>query len=119
MLFVLGKITDGKIHCPKCGFANPVLSRVGESEDDSEDDLVDEDNLDLDEDELDFGEEDAESGLPMFADLHGGHSASDRLEILPLDEADLPLICYIVVDRIEKLRMPGVRAVPEMSRDFH
>ncbi len=74
-----------------------------EDEEESEDDLVDEDNLELDEDELDFAEDDADSGLSMFAELHGGHSASDRLEILPLDEADLPLICYIVVDRIAEI----------------
>lgn len=74
-----------------------------EDDDDSEDDLVDEDNLDLSEDELDFSEEDAESSLTMFADLHGTHSASDRLEILPLDDADLPIICYIVVDRIAEI----------------
>lgn len=74
-----------------------------EDDDESEDDLVDEDNLDLSEDELDFPEEDAESSLTMFADLHGTHSASDRLEILPLDEADLPVICYIVVDRIAEI----------------
>lgn len=74
-----------------------------EEDDESEDDLVDEDNLDLDEDDLDFSEEDAESSLTMFADLHGSHSAGDRLEILPLAEADLPLICYIVVDRIAEI----------------
>ncbi len=74
-----------------------------EDDDESEDDLVDEDNLDLSEDELDFSEEDTESSLTMFADLHGTHSASDRLEILPLDEADLPVICYIVVDRIAEI----------------
>ena len=68
-----------------------------------EHDLVDEDNLDLDEDELDFSEEEADSNLTMFADLHGGYSASDCLEILPLNEADLPLICYIVVDRIAEI----------------
>ena len=74
-----------------------------EDEDESEDDLVDEDNLDLSEDELDFSEEDPDSSLAMFADLHGTHSASDRLEILPLDDADLPVICYIVVDRIAEI----------------
>jgi hypothetical protein len=77
-----------------------------DDEDEDEDDLVDEDNLDLDEDELDqdfTDEEDADSGLPMFADLSGGHSIGDRLEILPLDRADLPLICYIVVDRIAEI----------------
>jgi hypothetical protein len=72
-------------------------------EDDDEDDLVDEDNLEIDEDEEDFTDEDADSGLPMFADLSGGHSLRDRLEILPLDRADLPLICYIVVDRIAEI----------------
>jgi hypothetical protein len=73
-----------------------------DEDDDDEDDLVDEDNLDLDEDELD--EEDGdESGMSMFADLRGSHSTSDRLEILPLDRADLPLICYIVVDRIAEI----------------
>ncbi len=72
-------------------------------EDESEDDLVDEDNLDLDEDDLDFSEEDADSSMSMFADLHGSHNAGDRLEILPLDEADLPIICYIVVDRIAEI----------------
>jgi len=74
-----------------------------EDDDESEDDLVDEDNLDLSEDELDFSEDDTESSLTMFVDLHGTHSASDRLEILPLDEADLPVICYIVVDRIAEI----------------
>ncbi|HBC42918.1 MAG TPA: transposase [Pseudanabaena sp.] len=74
-----------------------------DDDDESEDDLVDEDNLDLSEDELDFSEDDTESSLTMFADLHGTHSASDRLEILPLEEADLPVICYIVVDRIAEI----------------
>ena len=76
-----------------------------DEDDESEDDLVDEDNLDLDLDldEDDFTDEDGDSGLPMFADLSGGHSNSDRLEILPLDRADLPLICYIVVDRIAEI----------------
>jgi len=74
-----------------------------DDEDEDEDDLVDEDNLELDEDEDDFTDEDADSGLPMFANLSGGHSISDRLEILPLDRADLPLICYIVVDRIAEI----------------
>ncbi len=74
-------------------------------EDDLEDDLVDEDNLDLDEvleedDDLDGYEEDSESDLDLLADLAGGHHAGDRFEILPLARADLPLICYIVVDRI-------------------
>ena len=77
-----------------------------EAEDDldleAEDDLVDEDNLDLD-DEIDFPEEDGDASLEMFAELHGNHSAGDRLEILPLDRADLPLICYIVVDRIAEI----------------
>ena len=68
----------------------------------AEDDLVDEDNLDLD-DEIDFPEEDGDASLEMFAELHGNHSAGDRLEILPLDRADLPLICYIVVDRIAEI----------------
>ena len=84
---------------------------VDEAEDDldleAEDDLVDEDNLDEDDldedDELDFSEEDGEASLAMFAELHGSHSACDRLEILPLDKADLPLICYIVVDRIAEI----------------
>jgi hypothetical protein len=70
-------------------------------EDESEDDLVDEDNLALDEE--DFAEEDGESAMSMFADLHGNHSSSDRLEMLPLTEADLPQICYIVVDRIAEI----------------
>jgi len=77
-----------------------------DDDEESEDDLVDEDNLDLDEDELDFIDEDDEDGdssLPMFAELSGGHSNSDRLEILPLERADLPLICYIVVDRIAEI----------------
>ncbi len=73
-----------------------------ELDEDDEDDLVDEDNLDLDEDELD--DEDAdESSLSMFEELRGSHSNSDRLEILPLDRAELPLICYIVVDRIAEI----------------
>ena len=73
-----------------------------ELDEDDEDDLVDEDNLELDEDELD--DEDADdSGLSMFEDLRGSHNTSDRLEILPLDRADLPLICYIVVDRIAEI----------------
>jgi len=72
-----------------------------ELDDDTEDDLVDEDNLALDEE--DFAEEDNESAISMFADLHGNHSASDRLEMLPLTEADLPQICYIVVDRIAEI----------------
>jgi hypothetical protein len=72
-----------------------------ELDDDTEDDLVDEDNLALDEE--DFAEEDNESAMSMFADLHGNHSASDRLEMLPLTEADLPQICYIVVDRIAEI----------------
>jgi hypothetical protein len=72
--------------------------------DEAEDDLVDEDNLELDEDELeDFADDDSESSLPMFAELSGGHSLTERLEILPLDRADLPLICYIVVDRIAEI----------------
>ena len=71
--------------------------------DESEDDLVDEDNLDLGEEELDFADEDGEANLSMFADLSGGHSIGERLEILPLVEADLPLICYIVVDRIAEI----------------
>lgn len=74
-----------------------------DEDDDDEDDLVDEDNLDLDEDELDFADDDSDSGMAMFEDLSGGHSISDRLEILPLDRADLPLICYIVVDRIAEI----------------
>ncbi len=76
-----------------------------ELDEDDEDDLVDEDNLNLDEDELDDedDEDTDESSLSMFEDLRGGHSTSDRLEILPLDRADLPLICYIVVDRIAEI----------------
>jgi|JFJP01.1.fsa_nt_gi hypothetical protein len=74
-----------------------------DEDEESEDDLVDEDNLDLSEDELDFSEEDPDSSLAMFADLHGNHNAGDRLEILPLDDADLPVICYIVVDRIAEI----------------
>jgi hypothetical protein len=75
-----------------------------ELDDDDEDDLVDEDNLDLDLDEDELDDEDAdESGLSMFEDLRGSHSNSDRLEILPLDRAELPLICYIVVDRIAEI----------------
>jgi hypothetical protein len=73
-----------------------------ELDEDDEDDLVDEDNLDLDEDELDDEDTD-ESSLSMFEDLRGSHSTSERLEILPLDRADLPLICYIVVDRIAEI----------------
>ncbi|MFN8907616.1 MAG: transcriptional regulator [Pseudanabaena sp.] len=77
-----------------------------ELDEDDEDDLVDEDNLDLDEDELDDedSDEDAgESGLSMFENLRGSHGTSEHLEILPLDKADLPLICYIVVDRIAEI----------------
>jgi hypothetical protein len=81
---------------------------IDDLDDESEDDLVDEDNLDLDEDdldedELDFADDDADSSLSMFADLGGGHSNSELLEILPLAQADLPLICYIVVDRIAEI----------------
>lgn len=76
-----------------------------EDDDDLEDDLVDEDNLDLDEaldedEDADSYEEDEDSELDLLADLASGHHAGDRLEILPLDRADLPIICYIVVDRI-------------------
>jgi hypothetical protein len=77
-----------------------------ELDEDDEDDLVDEDNLDLDEDELDDedSDEDAgESGLSIFENLRGSHGTSEHLEILPLDKADLPLICYIVVDRIAEI----------------
>ena len=79
-----------------------------EDDEESEDDLVDEDNLDLgvelDSDEDDFvEEEEEEADNSLFANLHGGHAAGDRLEILPLAEADLPLICYIVVDRIAEI----------------
>jgi len=80
---------------------DPEDDELGEDDDDSEDDLVDEDNLAIDEE--DFAEEDGESAMSMFADLHGNHSASDRLEMLPLNEADLPQICYIVVDRIAEI----------------
>ncbi len=74
-----------------------------DSEED-EDDLVDEDDLDIDDlDADDFLDDDVDSNLTMFDDLHGGHSTADRLEILPLDEADLPIICYIVVDRIAEI----------------
>jgi len=73
-----------------------------DEDDEAEDDLVDEDNLDHDEDELDDEDID-DSGLPMFEELRGSHSTSDRLEILPLDRADLPSICYIVVDRIAEI----------------
>jgi hypothetical protein len=81
--------------------ANEDLADEDLDDEDNEDDLVDEDNLDLDQDELDF--DDADSSLAMFADLPSGNGASDHLEILPLDEADLPLICYIVVDRIAEI----------------
>lgn len=37
MICVIGEITDGLIHCPKCGFANPVRDQPGESEEDTED----------------------------------------------------------------------------------
>ncbi len=75
-----------------------------EDDEESEDDLVDEDNLDLGvELELDDFVEEDEADDGLFADLHGGHVAGDRLEILPLAEADLPLICYIVVDRIAEI----------------
>lgn len=71
--------------------------------DEAEDDLVDEDNLELGEDDLDEDDAEDDASLPMFADLSNGHSISDRLEILPLDRADLPQICYIVVDRIAEI----------------
>ncbi len=73
-----------------------------DEDDETEDDLVDEDNLEHSEDDLD--EDDADdAGLPMFEELRGSHTISDRLEILPLDRADLPSICYIVVDRIAEI----------------
>jgi hypothetical protein len=72
--------------------------------DDLDEDDLDEDDLDLEEEELeDFADEDADSNMSMFADLSGGHSNSDILEILPLSAADLPTICYIVVDRIAEI----------------
>ncbi len=78
-----------------------------EDDEESEDDLVDEDDLDLsveiEQDDDDFEEEEEEADDRLFADLHGEHAAGDRLEILPLAEADLPLICYIVVDRIAEI----------------
>ncbi|MBD2189010.1 helix-turn-helix domain-containing protein [Pseudanabaena mucicola] len=82
-----------------------IEEELDDDDDEAEDDLVDEDNLeDLGEDELeDFADEDSESSLPMFAELSGGHSLTESLEILPLDRADLPLICYIVVDRIAEI----------------
>jgi hypothetical protein len=75
---------------------------LDDEDEDDEDDLVDEDNLNLGQDELDF-DEDVDSSLTMFDELHSGHESSDRLEILPLTQAPLPLICYIVVDRIAEI----------------
>lgn len=80
-----------------------LLEEDLDEEDLDEDDLVDEDNLDLDLDELDFTDEDGDTSLAMFTELQGHHNAGDRLEILPLDEAELPIICYIVVDRIAEI----------------
>ena len=54
-------------------------------------------------DQMNHDEDADDSGLSMFEDLRGSHNISDRLEILPLDRADLPLICYIVVDRIAEI----------------
>ncbi len=86
---------------------HPLIEEEIDEEDlgdeDDEDDLVDEDNLDLELDELDFAEDEGDTSLAMFAELQGHHSAGDRLEILPLDEAELPIICYIVVDRIAEI----------------
>jgi hypothetical protein len=70
---------------------------------DTEDDLVDEDNLDLGLEDLDDSEDDFDANIAMFAELQGNHNLGDLLEILPINAAELPTTCYIVVDRISEI----------------
>lgn len=72
-------------------------------------DLLDEDLIDLDEDDEDLDEDDQDWEEEEF-DAETRHKISApfpqsgvRIEVIPLSEASLPKICYLVVDRSAEL----------------
>jgi transposase-like protein len=73
-------------------------------EDDLDEDDLDEDDLDEDDlDEEDFDEDDLDEDEDED-DLEDVHlHGTIQLNILPLDEASLPKVCYLVIDRAAEL----------------
>jgi transposase-like protein len=79
-------------------------SDLDEDDDDDEDDL---DEDDLDEDELDMVE------MPVTRRRLG---ATGLIQVLPLSEASLPKICYLVVDRSAELITRPLREFSDLGQ---
>ncbi|MEG4353656.1 hypothetical protein QUA70_27195 [Microcoleus sp. LAD1_D5] len=88
-------------------------------EDDDEDEEDDEDDLDDDFDE-DIEEEDSLSEGSLLGSLSSGELIELRgtglIQVLPLSEASLPKICYLVVDRAAELITRPLKAFGELGQ---
>jgi len=105
------------------GEQQPVLLEAGKvaGEDFSD---FEEDEDDLDEDDLDDFDEDLEDEDSLFeASLLGSMSgdssefrATGLIQVLPLSEASVPQICYLVVDRASELITRPLKAFGELGQ---
>ncbi|MEG4275006.1 MULTISPECIES: hypothetical protein [unclassified Microcoleus] len=88
-------------------------------EDDEEEDEEDEDDLDDDFDE-DLDDEDSLFEGSFLGSLSSGESLELRgtglIQVLPLSEASLPKICYLVVDRAAELITRPLKAFGELGQ---
>lgn len=90
-----------------------------EDDEDEDDDEEDEDDLDDDFDE-DVEDEDSLFEGSLLGSLSSGESIELRgtglIQVLPLSEASLPTICYLVVDRAAELITRPLKAFGELGQ---
>jgi hypothetical protein len=90
-----------------------------EDEDDDEDEDEDEDDLEDDFDE-DLEDEDSLFEGSLLGSISSGESIELRgtglIQVLPLSEASLPKICYLVVDRAAELITRPLKAFGELGQ---
>ncbi|MEG4012336.1 MULTISPECIES: hypothetical protein [unclassified Microcoleus] len=100
--------------------AGEDFSDFEEDEDDlDEDDLDDDDADDLDHFDEDLEDEDSLFEASLLGSMSGDSSefrATGLIEVLPLSEASVPQICYLVVDRASELITRPLKAFGELGQ---
>ncbi|MBE9120761.1 hypothetical protein IQ269_08000 [Tychonema sp. LEGE 07199] len=100
--------------------AGEDFSDFEEDEDDEdEDDLDDDDGDDLDDFDEDLEDEDSLFEASLLGSMSGDSiefRATGVIQVLPLSEASVPQICYLVVDRASELITRPLKAFGELGQ---
>ncbi|MEG4998852.1 hypothetical protein [Microcoleus sp. B4-D4] len=100
--------------------AGEDFSDFEEDEDDlDEDDLDDDDGDDLDDFDEDLEDEDSLFEASLLGSMSGDSSefrATGVIQVLPLSQASVPQICYLVVDRASELITRPLKAFGELGQ---